>query len=137
MKNQSAFFDVAMGVYDGAEVCELVGTYMLSFISENYGKKDFGVYRDGGLRVVNNKSGLETEKIEKNIQKTFKENKLDIVIKCNMKLVNCLDATLNLNNSNYKPHHKPDNEILYIHKNSNHPLSILNQIPTSIEKIDR
>ena len=67
MKNQSAFFDVAMGVYDGAEVCELVGTYMLSFISENYSKKDFGVYRDGGLRVVNNKSGLETEKIEKNI----------------------------------------------------------------------
>ena len=54
-----------------------------------------------------------------------------------MKLVNCLDATLNLNNSNYKPHHKPDNEILYIHKNSNHSLSILNQIPTSIEKIDR
>ena len=45
-----------------------------------------------------------------------------------------LDVTLNLNNSNYKPYHKPDSEILYIHKDSNHPLSILNQIPTSIEK---
>ena len=51
-----------------------------------------------------------------------------------MKLVNYLDVTLNLNNSNYKPYHKPDNEILYIHKDSNHPLSILNQIPKSIEK---
>ena len=39
-----------------------------------------------------------------------------------------------LNNSNYKPYHKPNNEILYIHKDSNHPPSILNQIPTSIEK---
>ena len=39
-----------------------------------------------------------------------------------------------LNNSNYKPYHKPDNKILYIHKDSNYPLSILNQIPTSIEK---
>ena len=86
------------------------------------------------LGVVKNKSGPETEKIKKNIQKIFKENKLDIVIKCNMKLVNYLDVTLNLNNSNYKPYHKPDNEILYIHKDSNHPLSILNQIPTSIEK---
>ena len=51
-----------------------------------------------------------------------------------MKLVNYLDVTLNLNNSNYKPYHKPDNEILYIHKDSNHPLSILNQIPKSTEK---
>ena len=51
-----------------------------------------------------------------------------------MKLVNYLDVKLNLNNSNYKPYHKPGNEILYIHKDSNHPLSILNQIPKSIEK---
>ena len=123
-----------MGTYDGAEVCELVGTYMISFISEKYNKKDFGLYRDDGLKVVKNKSRPETEKIKKNIQKMFKENKLDIVIKCNMKLVNYLDVTLNLNNSNYKLYRKPDNEILYIHKDSNHPLGILNQIPTSIEK---
>ena len=107
---------------------------MLSLISEKYNKKDFGLYRDDGLGVVKSKSGPETEKIKKNIQKIFKENKLDIVIKCNMKLVNYLDVTLNLNNSNYKPYHKPDNEILYIHKDSNHPPNILNQIPTSVEK---
>ena len=59
---------------------------------------------DDGLGVVKNKSGPETEKIDKNVQKIFKENKLDIVIKCNMKLVNYLDVTLNLNNSNYKPY---------------------------------
>ena len=50
-----------------------------------------------------------------------------------MKLVNYLDVTLNFHNSNYKPYHKPDNEI-YIQKDSNHPPSILNQIPTSVEK---
>ena len=42
-----------------------------------------------------------------------------------MKIVNYLDVSLNLNNSNYKPLHKPDNEILYIYKDSNHPLKIL------------
>ena len=131
MKKQSDLFDVTMGAYDGAEVCELVGTYVLSLISEKHNKKDFGLYRDDGLGAVKNKSGPETEKIKKNIQKIFKENELDTVIKCNMKLVNYLDVTLNLNNSNYKPYHKPDNEILYTHKDSNHPLSILNQIPKS------
>ena len=45
-----------------------------------------------------------------------------------------LGVTLNLNNSNYKPYHKPDNKILYIHKDSYHPLSILNQMSKSIEK---
>ena len=56
-----------MGVYDGAEVCELVGTYKLSLISEKYHRKDFGFYRDDGLGVVKNKSGPEAEKIKKNI----------------------------------------------------------------------
>ena len=39
MKKQSGLFDVTMGAYDGAEVCQLVGTDMLSLISENYNKK--------------------------------------------------------------------------------------------------
>ena len=51
-----------------------------------------------------------------------------------MKLINYLDVTLNLNNSNYKPYHKSDNEILYIHKDSNLPPCIIIQLPTSIEK---
>ena len=74
MKKQSGLFDVTMGAYDGAEVCELVGTYMLSIISDKYNKKDFGLYRDDGLGVVKNKSGPEAEKIKKNIQKIFKDN---------------------------------------------------------------
>ena len=32
IKKQSGLFDVTMGAYDGAEVCKLVGTYMLSLI---------------------------------------------------------------------------------------------------------
>ena len=131
-KKQSGLFDVTMGVYGGAEVCKLVGTYMFSLISEKHNKKDLGLYRDDRLRVVKNKSGPETKTIKKNIEKIFKENKLDIVIKRNMKLVNYLDVTLNLNNSNYKPYHKPDNEILHIYKNSNNPLILLNQILKSI-----
>ena len=53
---------------------------MLFFISEKHNKKNFGLYRDDGLAVVNNESVPEKEKMKNNIQKIFKENKLDIVI---------------------------------------------------------
>ena len=43
MKKQSGLFDVTMVAYHGAEVCELVGTYMLPLISEKDNKKDFGL----------------------------------------------------------------------------------------------
>ena len=48
MKKHGGWFDVTVGAYDGAEVCKLVGTYVLSLISEKYNKKDFGFYRDDG-----------------------------------------------------------------------------------------
>ena len=51
-----------------------------------------------------------------------------------MKIVNHLDASLNLNNLNHKPYRKLDNKISYTRTDSNHPPSILKQMPTSIEK---
>ena len=122
-----------MGAYDGAEVCELVGTYMLNLLSKKYNKNDFGLYRDDGLAVLKNKSGPQSEQVKKNIQKIFKDHGLDIIIQCNMKIVNYLDVTFNLNDGTYKPYTKPNNEIKYIHKNSNHPPSVIRQIPLSIE----
>ena len=85
---QGGLFDVSMGVYDGAEVCELVGTYMLNVLSKKYNKNDFGLYQDDGLAVLKNKSGPQSEQVKKNIQKIFKEHGLDIIIQCNMKVVN-------------------------------------------------
>ena len=50
-----------------------------------------------------------------------------------MKILNYLDVNFNLNCGTYKPYTKPNNEIKYIHKNSNHPPSNSRQIPLSIE----
>ena len=44
-----------MGVYDGAEVCKLVGTFLLEKISEICNKGDIGFYRDDGLAVLRKK----------------------------------------------------------------------------------
>ena len=65
IKKQGGLFDVSMGAYDGAEVCELVGTYMLNVLSKKYNKNDFGLYRDDGLAVLKNKSGPQSEQVKK------------------------------------------------------------------------
>ena len=46
----NSMFDVTMGSYDGAETCELIGTYMLSLIASKF-KDGVGLYRDDGLAV--------------------------------------------------------------------------------------
>ena len=133
-KKERRVFDVRMGAFDGAEVCEAVGNFRLYQLSKNYNKKDIGLYRDDGLAIFKNVSGSKAEKIKKkDIQKLFKDNHLNITIQCNLKIVNYLDIIFNLSNATYRPYCKPNNEIAYIHKESNYPPSILRQIPLSIE----
>ena len=48
-KNSDNCFDVAMGSYDGAEVCELVGTLILFTLANSIPKENSGLYRDNGL----------------------------------------------------------------------------------------
>lgn len=127
-------FDVSMGAYDGAEVCELVGTFILNKLGEHFKKSDIGLYRDDGLAVFKNISGPEAERIKKKFKSIFQEQDLDIVIECNQKIVNYLDVTLNLNDGKYKPYHKPESVIQYINIESNHPPSVINEIPQTIEK---
>ena len=134
IKKDGGLFDVAMGAYDGAEVCELVGTYLLSLIAKKYKKDDIGLYRDDGLAAFKNTSGPQNERIKKDFQAIFKRKGLDIVIKCNMKVVDYLDITLNLNDGSFKPYRKPDDETRYIHTESDHPPSIIKQIPAAVEK---
>ena len=114
-------FDVAMGAYDGAEVCELVGTFLLEKISEISNKSNIGFYRDDGLSIFRNKSGTQLEKMKKKLQRLFKEYDLEITAESNLKIINYLDVTFNLRDRIFRPYHKPDDQIQYIHTESNHP----------------
>ena len=133
VKKKEDNFDVTMGAFDGAEVCEIVGTYLLSLLGEKYNPSEIGLYRDDGLSVFKDISGPDAERIKKDFQRIFKKAGLDLVISCNMKIVNYLDVTFNLNDGSYKPYHKENNDILYINAKSNHPPSIIKQLPLSIE----
>ena len=50
-----------------------------------------------------------------------------------MKIVDYLDVILNLSDGSYKPFHKPNSEINYIHRESHHPPNIIKQLPFSVQ----
>ena len=62
-----------MDSYDGAEVCELVGTFILSKLGNIIGKKNAGLYRDDGLVYLRNMNAWGINKIREIIITMFKE----------------------------------------------------------------
>ena len=60
----STTFDATMGSYDGAETCELVGSFLLSQLQDL--NTNVGLYRDDGLAITN-ATPRETESIKKEI----------------------------------------------------------------------
>ena len=69
-----SLFDITMGSYDGAEICELVGLYILSFLGKVYGIQNVGLYRDDGLACLHKISGPASDKIRKDMIRPFREN---------------------------------------------------------------
>ena len=69
MKKGSDLFDVSMGAYDGAEVCELIGIFLLNLLGRQYDTKNIGLYRDDGLSLFKNCSGPQMEKIKNTYKK--------------------------------------------------------------------
>ena len=54
-----------MSAYDGADGCELIGTFMLLLLSKHISKNHIGLYRDVGLAILKKISGPEAEKASK------------------------------------------------------------------------
>ena len=123
-----------MGSYDGAEVCELVGLYILPILQEKLGNPNIGLHRDDGLGAMHNLNARAADRQRKDITEIFKNLGLKTTIEANLKTVNFLDVTLDLGNESYKPYRKPNDNLLYIIASSNHPPSILKQLPKNISK---
>ena len=125
-------FDVSMGAYDGAEKSDLVGLYSLSKLQDL--GLNIGLYRDDGLAVSRNssRSGRPTELRKKKLVEKFKQLGLSLTTEANVKIVNFLDITLDLNNGDYRPFMKENGEPQYINKLSNHPPTVIKNIPLNV-----
>ena len=63
-RDSAKAFDVKMGSYDGAEIHELVGLFILSKLKDTFGN-NIGLYRDDGLVLLDTKSGRLSDKARK------------------------------------------------------------------------
>ena len=95
-------FDVTMGSYDGAEICELVGIYILTHQATAIKKSDCRLYRGDGLGIQRNVNWQQINRTRKNIIEIFKDVGFSIDIETKSKVVDFLDLTYNLNNGIYK-----------------------------------
>ena len=127
-------FDVTMGSFDGTQVCELVGLYLLDKLSKLLGKDNVGLYRDDGLAAVKSTSGPVLDKMRKNIITFFKNEGLGITIDTNLIETDFLDVTFNLATGKFFPYRKPTNIPPYINVKSNHPTSIIKDLPKMTNK---
>ena len=77
-------FDVPMGCFDGAEVSELVGSFILTKFYDVLQRENVELYRDDGLAIVKQMPGPELERKRKKIIETFKKYERAISIKTNL-----------------------------------------------------
>ena len=64
-KDTKSCFDVTRGSYDGAEVGELVGIYLLSLLANIIDKNNSGLYRDDGLIFLLNVNGQKMDRVRR------------------------------------------------------------------------
>jgi hypothetical protein len=95
-----------MGSFDGAEICELVGLFILNHLGKRFGKENIGLYRDDGLAIIKSKSARLLDKTRKELHKMFEQLDLEIAAEVNLNVVNYLDVTFDLNNAKHKPYRK-------------------------------
>ena len=131
VKKGNPKFDVTMGSLDSAEICDMVGLFILSQLQNL--DLQIGLYRDDGL-AAGFQTPRQLENIKKKICKIFKDNQLSITIDANLKVVNFLDVTFDLNTGLYKPFMKTNDSPVYVNRNSNHPPSILKNIPEAVTR---
>ena len=124
-------FDVPMGCFDGAEICELVGLYLLHKLTCGneavFEKKHVGLYRDDVLAIIRlNQSGRSSERLIKpKLNAVFNSERLNITVDPASQVIDYLDVKFNLENHTHEPYQKPDNIPSYIHVSSNHPKHII------------
>ena len=131
---KTGLFDVTMGAFDGAQISDLVGLYILHEIKKQIPELQFALYRDDGIGYHKKCRPQFIDKIRKKLYKVFKDIGLNITVETSLTKVNFLDVTFNMNNNTFEIYRKPNDKPLYINRNSNHPPHVLNNVPISINK---
>ena len=124
-------FDVPMGSFDGAEICEMVGLHLLHLLRET--EVDLGLYRDDLLGVTRLR-GRPLEKMKQRIQAIFEENGLKVIGTVGLEATDYLDIFFDLRAGTYRSFIKEGDQPTYVHCQSNHPPAVLANIGLGVNK---
>ena len=102
-------FDVTMGSFDGVELCELIGIYIESLLTNILSKDNMGIYRDDRLFILRKINKQQTDRVQKKIISIFKNIDFKTEIITNLTEVDFLDVTFM-----YRPYKKPSDKLIYI-----------------------
>ena len=94
--DKKRLLDVTIGFYDGAEVCELVGLFILHQLSQFEGVQNINLYRDDGLAILKNAWSPTSERMKKTIIKLFHKHSLNVTAETSLVRTNYLDVLFNL-----------------------------------------
>ena len=130
----TGLFDVTMGAYDGAQISDLVGLFILNKIKTEIPEINFALYRDDGIAHHKKMRGQQIDKIRKKLHKVFNELGLKITVETALTKADFLDITLNIHENTFEPFRKPNNTPLYINSQSNHPPHVKKNIPIAVNK---
>ena len=133
-KSDNELFDVTMGSFNGAKICQLVGLYLLDKLSKLLANDNVGLYRDDALAAIKSIRSPVLDKMRKNIIALFKEEGITITIDTNLIKTDFLDVTFNLATGKFFPFRRPNNVPLYINVKSNYPSTIIKDLPKMINK---
>ena len=92
---RNPLFDVTMGSFDGAEVCKLIGLYLLNKVKALLDSSNVGLYRDDGLAVVHKANGPKVDRLRKDIISLFNDEGVSITIDTNLIETDFLDFSFN------------------------------------------
>ena len=89
-RSKDPSFDVTIGSFNGAEVCGLVGLYILNLLGSKFAKDNIRLYQENGQACFHSINRSTSNKIQKDIMKIFG---LKITMQRNLKVVNFLSVT--------------------------------------------
>ena len=64
-KDAGTTFDVTMGSYHCAELCELIGIYIQSPLTNILSKDNMGLYRDDGLFILRKINKQQADRVRR------------------------------------------------------------------------
>lgn len=131
-KSKSDTFNVSQGLFEGAEVFERMGMYILSKINIIFHFDNHGIYWDDGLMAVpDNKRNKHS--IRKKLHKMFKNLDFNIKLEINRKVVQFWDTELNLFTETIPPITKPNTALSYVNTASNHMSIVIKHILLDVQ----